>query len=161
MLDFGLGLGQRSTIRSSSNNSNSSNNSSNNSSSSSSSSGSGSGSGNGNNNGNNKIYLCTEFTDMRKGVNCLSFLAESLVSKQVCSGAMFVFRGKNASKIKILWWDGQGFCLFYKSLDSGKFTWPKSTHSGTIGLTKAQLSMLIEGIDWRNPSWSSPPLYVS
>lgn len=107
-----------------------------------------------------KIYLCTGYTDMRKGVNGLSSLAESILSTKFCSGAMFVFRGKSADKIKILWWDGQGFCLFYKCLDSGKFTWLKSDDKGSVGITRAQLSMLIEGIDWRNPTWSKAPEYA-
>ncbi len=113
------------------------------------------------NNNSTKIYLCTGYTDMRKGMNSLSLLAGSLVAEAVCSGAMFVFRGKNAGKIKILWWDELGFCLFCKCLDSGKFIWPKTCDIGSIGITKAQLSMLLEGVDWRNPRWSSPPLYVS
>jgi transposase len=107
-----------------------------------------------------KIYLCAGFTDMRKGVGGLSLLASSLLSKQFSSGAMFVFRGKSADKIKILWWDGQGFCLFYKRLESGKFTWPNSDNTGPVGITRAQLSMLMEGIDWRNPRWSDPPKYA-
>jgi transposase len=110
---------------------------------------------------NPKIYLCTGLTDMRKGVNSLSILAESVCSEQACSGAMFIFRGRRADKIKILWWDMQGFCLFYKCLDSGKFAWPKSDESSNISITKAQLSMLIEGIDWRTPRWSKPPEYTS
>jgi transposase len=73
---------------------------------------------------------------------------------------MFVFRGKSADKIKILWWDGQGFCLFYKCLDSGKFTWLKDAGKGSIGITRGQLSMLMEGIDWRNPRWSKAPEYA-
>lgn len=109
---------------------------------------------------NTKIYLCTGHTDMRKGVNGLSIIAASILSESFSSGAMFVFRGKAADKIKILWWDGQGFCLFYKCLDSGKFTWLNSDAKGSIGITKAQLSMLMEGIDWRTPSWSKPPLYA-
>jgi len=72
-----------------------------------------------------KIYLCTGSTDMRKGINGLSILAQSILSAKFSDGSMFVFRGKRADRIKILWWDGQGFCLFYKCLDSGKFTWPK------------------------------------
>jgi transposase len=107
-----------------------------------------------------KIYLSTGFTDMRKGVNGLSFIAEGILSKGFSSGAMFVFRGKSADKIKILWYDGQGFCLFYKCLNEGKFTWPSSDAQGSIGVTKAQLSMLMEGIDWRNPRWSKPPQYA-
>jgi transposase len=97
---------------------------------------------------------------MRKGINGLSILAESLLSEQFASGSMFVFRGKQADRVKILWWDGQGFCLFYKCLDSGKFTWPQSEAKSTAAITKAQLSMLIEGIDWRNPRWSNPPKYT-
>jgi transposase len=107
-----------------------------------------------------KIYLCIGHTDMRKGANGLSLLAESILSNQFYSGAMFVFRGKSADKIKILWWDGQGFCLFYKCLDSGKFTWLKSDAKGSIGITRGQLSMLMEGIDWRNPKWSKAPEYA-
>lgn len=106
------------------------------------------------------IYLYTGSTDMRKGINGLSLLAQSILSDQFCNGAMFVFRGKRADRIKILWWDGQGFCLFYKCLDSGKFIWPNTQDKSSVGVTRAQLSMLMEGIDWRNPKWSSPPEYA-
>ena len=64
-------------------------------------------------------------------------------------------------KIKILWWDGQGFCLYYKQLDSGKFTWPKLEEQKTLTITRAQLSMLMEAIDWRNPVRSEGPAYVA
>ena len=107
-----------------------------------------------------KIYLCTGHTDMRKSINGLSLLADELLPKGFASGAMFVFRGKSADKIKILWWDGQGFCLFYKRLDRGKFIWLNHDSKGSIGITRAQLSMLMEGIDWRNPRWSKPPEYA-
>ena len=96
---------------------------------------------------------------MRKGINGLSILSQSLLSDKVSKGAMFVFRGKRADRIKILFWDGQGFCLFYKCLDRGKFTWPSTSDKTSIGITQAQLSMLLEGIDWRCPTWSQPPEY--
>lgn len=109
-----------------------------------------------------KIYLSCGITDMRKGINGLSILANEVVSNnKIPTGAMFVFRGKRSDRIKILWWDGQGFCLFYKCLDKGKFTWPRSVDKGNVRVTKAQLSMLIEGIDWRNPRWSDPPEYLA
>jgi transposase len=107
-----------------------------------------------------KIYLHTGKTDMRKGINGLSLLANSILSGGIADGALFVFRGTNADKIKILYWDGQGFCLFYKCLDSGKFTWPRIEERISVGITSAQLAMLIEGIDWRNPKWSSTPKYA-
>lgn len=107
-----------------------------------------------------KIYLCTGCTDMRKGINGLAILAQALLSEQFANGAMFVFRGKRADRVKILWFDGQGFCMFYKCLDSGKFTWLQADEKNSVSITKAQLSMLIEGIDWRNPRWSNPPKYT-
>lgn len=108
-----------------------------------------------------RIYLSCGFTDMRKGINGLGILASNVISDKISTGSMFVFRGKRSDKIKILWWDGQGFCLFYKCLDRGKFTWPTANVNGNIRVTKAQLSMLIEGIDWRNPIWSDPPEYLA
>lgn len=108
-----------------------------------------------------KIYLSCGFTDMRKGINGLSLIADSVINVKILTNSIFVFRGKRSDKIKILWWDGQGFCLFYKCLDRGKFTWPNSNIDGSIRVTKAQLSMLMEGIDWRNPTWSDPPKYLA
>jgi len=59
-------------------------------------------------------------------------------------------------RVKILWFSGDGLCLFAKRLDRGKFVWPQATH-GTVALSAAQLSMLLEGIDWRRPVRSFDP----
>lgn len=107
-----------------------------------------------------KIYLKSGHTDMRKGVNSLAVEADSLVKDATFKGGMFVFRGKSADKIKILCWDGQGFCLFYKCFDKGKFIWPNTSEQRVIGITRAQLSMLLEGIDWRMPKWTQIPEYI-
>jgi len=109
---------------------------------------------------NIKIYLATGDTDMRKGIHRLSMLANSIISEQLSCGTLFVFRGRRSDRIKILWWDGQGFCLYYKCLDRGKFTWPKSSEEKSVNITKGQLSMLTEGIDWRMPKWSNMPTYA-
>jgi transposase len=101
------------------------------------------------------------YTDMRKGLYSLTLLVSSLLSNTSAKDAVVVFRGKAADKIKLLWWDGQGFCLFYKCFDTGRFMWPKSEESGTIGMTRAQLSMLLEGIDWRMPKWADAPKYIA
>ena len=69
---------------------------------------------------------------------------------------MFVFRGRGGDLIKVLCWDGQGLCLFAKRLEKGRFIWPQSKE-GTVCLTPAQLSMLLEGIDWRMPARSWRP----
>ena len=72
------------------------------------------------------------------------------------SGHVFVFRGRRGDLIKLLWWSGGGLCLFAKRLERGRFFWPQAT-SGTVSLTPAQLSMLLEGIDWRRPVRSYHP----
>src|ERR1700691_5739256 len=71
-------------------------------------------------------------------------------------GAVFVFRGRRGDLIKVLWYDGDGLCLFAKRLERGRFVWPQAS-SGTVSLTRAQLSMLLEGIDWRRPERTWEP----
>jgi transposase len=106
--------------------------------------------------GNVRVYLACGATDMRRGIDGLSSLAETVIREAPGSGAIFGFRGKRADRIKLLWWDGQGFCLFYKVLERGYFPWP-TAQAGVAHLTSAQLSMLVEGIDWRRPTWTSAP----
>lgn len=108
-------------------------------------------------NSDTQIYLCTGLTDMRKGIGGLSLLAPS---HQLRNGALFVFRGRSADKLKILWWDGQGFCLFYKRFEKGRFIWPSPQGGTSIGITRGQLAMLLEGIDWRMPKWTQAPQYA-
>lgn len=87
---------------------------------------------------------------MRKGFASLAAQAEQTTKQNPFSGHMFVFRGRQGDLIKIIWWDGQGACLFSKRLEKGRFVWP-SAKDGKIALTPAQLAMLLEGIDWRLP----------
>jgi len=108
---------------------------------------------------NTKIWLAAGKTDMRKGFAGLSALTQNLLMQDPFSGHLFVFRGRQGDLLKIIWWDGQGACLFSKRLEHGRFVWPALT-LGKISLSPAQLSMLLEGIDWRNPSYSWKPLKV-
>jgi len=75
------------------------------------------------------------------------------------TGHLFVFRGRSrANLIKIIYWDGTGFCLFAKRLEHGIFLWPPGVKpEETLSLTSAQLSLLIEAVDWRAPEqrWRS------
>jgi transposase len=104
-----------------------------------------------------KIWLAAGVTDMRKGFNGLSALAETVLSEDPFSGHLFVFRGRGGDLIKIIWWDGQGACLFSKRLERGRFVWPSSA-TGKVTLSAAQLAMLLEGIDWRAPVRTWRPL---
>ncbi len=97
-----------------------------------------------------RIWLAAGLTDMRRGFDGLAALAQSALKQEPFSGHVFVFRGRRGDIIKLLWWDGQGMCLFAKRLEKGRFIWPQA-ESGSVSLTPAQLSMLLEGIDWRMP----------
>ena len=107
-----------------------------------------------------RVYLACGPTDMRKGIAGLAAAAQEVLRQDPCSGAVFAFRGRQGDRLKLLTWDGQGFCLYYKVLERGRFPWP-SRADGTARLTAAQLAMLWEGIDWRRPSWSAPPQRVA
>ncbi|MEE4146289.1 MAG: IS66 family insertion sequence element accessory protein TnpB [Halieaceae bacterium] len=102
-----------------------------------------------------RIWLVAGATDMRKGFDGLSALVQSALADNPFSGHLFVFRGRRGDRVKILWWDGDGLCLFYKRLERGKFIWPRA-QEGKAALTPAQLSMLLEGIDWRRPERTAP-----
>ncbi|WGJ13319.1 IS66 family insertion sequence element accessory protein TnpB [Methylocapsa sp. D3K7] len=99
-----------------------------------------------------KVHLALGYTDMRKGMDGLAMLVQDMLKKAPFCGHLFAFRGKKAQVVKILFWDGNGLCLFTKRLDQGGFVWPRMIEpGGTITLSPAQLSVLIEGIDWRVP----------
>ena len=96
------------------------------------------------------VWLACGHTDMRKGMDGLAMLAQQVLEEDPFSGALFAFRGKRGGLVKLLWFDGQGMCLFSKRLEKGRFLWP-GTATGRVSLTAAQVSMLLEGIDWRMP----------
>ena len=80
----------------------------------------------------------------------LAALVQQHLGEDPFSGQLFAFRGRRGDLVKVLSWDGQGLCLYAKRLEKGRFVWPQAK-SGAVSLTAAQLSMLLEGIDWRMP----------
>ena len=95
----------------------------------------------------------------RKGFDGLAGLVQTQLAEDPFSGHLFVFRGRHGDRIKILWWDGDGLCLFAKRLERGRFVWPQAT-SGTVSLSGAQLAMLLEGIDWRRIERPAAPMHA-
>ncbi len=99
-----------------------------------------------------KVHIALGVTDLRKGLDGLAMLVQGVLEQDPFSGHLFAFRGRKANLIKIVFWDGTGLCLFTKRLEEGRFPWPGADEAGdTLALSSAQLSMLIEGIDWRSP----------
>ena len=103
-----------------------------------------------------QIWIAAGVTDLRRGFPGLSALVQTVLQQNAFSGHVFVFRGRRGDLIKVLWWDGDGLCLFAKRLERGRFVWPQA-ENGTVSLTRAQLSMLLEGIDWRRPQRTYTP----
>jgi transposase len=102
---------------------------------------------------NVKVHLALGYIDMRKGIDGLAMLVQGVLRQDPFSGHLFVFRGRTrANLIKVVFWDGTGLCLFTKRLEHGVFLWPPSIAPGeTLSLTSAQLTLLLDGVDWRAP----------
>jgi transposase len=103
-----------------------------------------------------RIWIVAGVTDMRRGFVGLSGMVQTALNENPFSGQVFIFRGRRGDLLKVLWGDSDGLCLFAKRLERGRFIWPQAT-GGVVSLTPAQLSMLLEGIDWRHPARTSAP----
>ena len=106
-----------------------------------------------------RVWLAAGVTDLRKGFDGLAAIVKATLAEDPYSGHLFVFRGRKGDRVKALWYDGDGLCLFAKRLERGTFVWPRAT-SGVVSLSPAQLSMLIEGIDWRRVERTQRPELV-
>jgi transposase len=107
-----------------------------------------------------QIWLAAGVTDMRRGMYGLAALVQTVLLENVYGGHVFIFRGRKGDLVKVLWADRDGLCLFAKRLERGRFVWPQAS-CGSVHLTPAQLSMLLEGIDWRRPQRTAEPLHVA
>jgi len=106
-----------------------------------------------------RVWLAAGVTDLRKGFDGLAAIVKATLAEDPYSGHLFVFRGRKGDRLKVLWYDGDGLCLLAKRLERGHFVWPRAT-SGVVSLSPAQLSMLIEGIDWRRVERTHRPELV-
>lgn len=92
------------------------------------------------------VYVVTGYTDMRKGIDGLAQIVEGSLHADVYSKSVFLFCGRNSTKMKALVWDGDGFLLMYKRLDNGRYRWPRS-ETEARQLTPQQLRWLMEGLE--------------
>ena len=94
-----------------------------------------------------RIYLSAESVDLRKSIDGLSALVRAQ-GHDVYSGALYVFRGRRADRVKILVWDRGGFVVYYKRLEQGRFRWPEvDAQASEVELSAVQLSMLLSGLE--------------
>jgi transposase len=98
-----------------------------------------------------RVYLCTSPTDMRKGFDTLAVLVRDSLGYDPLSGHLFLFVGRRRDRLKILYWDRDGYALWYKRLEKGTFRMPVTKPDATsIQLKASELAMLLEGIDLRS-----------
>jgi transposase len=89
------------------------------------------------------VYLCSGYTDMRKQINGLVAIVESSFKLDPFDNALFVFCNKSRNRIKILEWDGDGFWLYFKRLEKGRFRWLSADDNGVITLSREELYYLL------------------
>ena len=97
-----------------------------------------------------RIWLAAGVTDMRCGFQGLAAKVHKALEENPLGGDLYIFRGRRGDLVKLLWATDDGLWLLAKRLERGRFIWPQAD-GGKIHLTSAQLSMLLEGIDWRQP----------
>jgi len=96
------------------------------------------------------IFIHKEPVDMRRGINGLSSIVQSVMAGDLMGKNLFVFSGKRKHTIKILYFDKSGFCLWQKRLERDRFPWPKKLTEEVVEITSDQLSWLLEGYDiWK------------
>lgn len=93
------------------------------------------------------IYLHRAPVDFRKAINGLSIIVDNEMGHSIFDDALFVFCNKKRDKLKIIYWDKTGFCLWQKRLEKAKFSWPKKHDASIILWDTEQLNWLLRGFD--------------
>ena len=108
-----------------------------------------------------RIYFATGLVDMRNGIDGLRTVVEQVLKRSPNEGHLFVFVGKGRDKLKILFWDKNGYVVYFKRLERGRFQLPAVDDKRVkVEMESAQLAMLLDGIDLnakRLARWSPPP----
>lgn len=97
------------------------------------------------------VWLASGYTDMRKSIDALALLAQSIIGNGTVTEHVFVFCNRGGDKIKILYWDRNGFWLLYKRLERGRFRWPTKGMTQSISIDRRQLAWLLEGLEIGQP----------
>ena len=105
--------------------------------------------------GAEKVYIACGYTDLRKGIDGLATLVQSQFQLDPFTNTLFLFCGRRKDRIKALYWEGNGFVLLYKRLESGSFQWPRNGEE-VRKLTAQQYRWLMEGLKIDQPKAHKP-----
>ena len=92
------------------------------------------------------VYLACGSTDLRKSIDGLAALVSQVLKEDLFSNSLFVFCNRDRDKLKILFWDHNGFWLYYRRLERGRFRWPKHPAQNTLPISRRQLQWLLDGL---------------
>lgn len=95
-----------------------------------------------------RVFLACRPVDMRMGAPGLCAAVGKLLQEDPFSGSLFLFRSRRGNYLKMVYYDGSGICVFAKKMERQRFVWPR-TLEAKAPLSAGQLSLLVEGIDWR------------
>lgn len=96
-----------------------------------------------------RVYLHREPVDFRRAVDGLAAMVEQSMGMDPFSKALYVFTNRRRNRLKILLWEDNGFCLYYKRLEAQRFHWPRHLDGAVITITGQQLNWLLDGYDLR------------
>ncbi len=92
-----------------------------------------------------KVYLCKQTTDMRRSFDGLAMMVQCVIKQNPLSGHIFVFRNKRGNMMKLLYWDNDGYAIWYKRLEKGTFFWPSDIQEG-VAIDSRDFAMILEGV---------------
>ena len=104
-----------------------------------------------------RVYLACGSTDLRKSIDGLAALVCQVLEGDLFSHSLFVFCNRARDKLKILYWDHNGFWLYYRRLERGRFRWPPHPGQQTLVISRRQLQWLLDGLPLQQPS-AHPPV---
>ena len=105
--------------------------------------------------GADRVYIACGYTDLRRGIDGLAAIVQQQFNLDPFTNALFLFCGKRRDRIKALYWEGNGFVLLYKRLESGRFQWPRKESEARV-FTPQQYRWLMEGLSVDQPKALRP-----
>jgi transposase len=93
------------------------------------------------------VFLCRDVVDFRKGINGLAVLVEETLRRNPFSEQLYVFCNRRRDRVRILYWERNGFCLWQKRLEKARFKWPRQSNEEVVVLSGQQLNWLLDGYD--------------
>ena len=105
--------------------------------------------------GADKVYIACGYTDLRRGIDGLAGIVQQQFQLDPFTNTLFLFCGRRRDRIKVLYWEGDGFLLLYKRLESGSFRWPRSEAEVKL-LTPQRYRWLMEGLNVEQPKAHRP-----